>query len=203
MKQHNILIDMGHGGLDSNGKYTTAPAKMHTFPDGEVIYEGVINRQIGKKVYEILEGLKYCPIYVVQPDDSRDVSLFGRVKYINSFDPKTSIGISFHSNASTNGTARGNEIWTSIGETKSDILANFIGKEIKDSFPEIKFRQDMSDGDIDKESQFYILRKTLCPMVLIETLFFDNKEDAKLLKSSSFQNKMAETISNGIIKYLG
>jgi N-acetylmuramoyl-L-alanine amidase len=199
---YNILIDMGHGGLDSSGNYTTAPGKMHTFPDGEVIYEGVINRQIGKRVYEHLEELGYCPVYVVHPDEAKDVSLQKRVDYINFFDPDNTIGVSFHSNASAEHNARGNEIWTSVGETESDILATYIGEEIINEFPELKFRTEFSDGDLDKESQFFILRKTLCPMVLIETLFFDNREDAELLKSPVFQKRVAWRISNGIVRYL-
>ena len=198
----NILIDCGHGGIDSNGNYTTAPDKMHTFPDGSVIYEGVINRQIGKKVYENLEAESYCPSYVLFPEESIDMPLGKRVEIIDSFDPKKTIGISFHSNASKSHNARGFEIFTSVGETKSDILATCIGEKIIEEFPDNRFRKDFSDGDLDKESQFYVLRKTKCPMVLMESLFFDNLEDAKLLRSESFQNRLALSISNGIIKYL-
>ena len=43
----NIILDFGHGGIDQNGTYTTAPAKMFTFSNGEIAYEGVLNRQIG------------------------------------------------------------------------------------------------------------------------------------------------------------
>jgi N-acetylmuramoyl-L-alanine amidase len=202
MKNYNIVIDMGHGGLDSNGKYTTAPDKMFTFPDGEVICEGVINRQIGKKVFNNLSELGYCPSYIFFPEESVDMPLEERVEIINYFNPKKTIGISLHSNASLSHNARGFEIFTSKGETESDVIATYIGKEIIEEFPDDNFRSDYVDGDLDKESQFYILRKTLCPMVLIESLFFDNIEDAKLLKSESFQDRLALSISNGIIKYL-
>ncbi|MFT6125935.1 MAG: N-acetylmuramoyl-L-alanine amidase [Flavobacteriaceae bacterium] len=202
MKNYNILVDMGHGGLDSNGKYTTAPDKMFTFPNGEVICEGVINRQIGKKVFNNLSELGYCPSYIFFPEESVDMPLEERVEIINYFNPKKTIGISFHSNASLSHNARGFEIFTSKGETESDIIATYIGKEIIEEFPDDNFRPDYVDGDLDKENQFYILRKTLCPMVLIESLFFDNIEDAKLLKSESFQDRLALSISNGIIKYL-
>ena len=198
----NILIDCGHGGIDDKGNYTTAPNKMHTFPDGDVIHEGVINRQIGKKVYEYLEGKGYCPSYVLFPEESIDMPLRERVEIINSFDPKKTIGISFHSNASHFHNVRGFEIFTSVGETESDLLATCIGEEIIEEFPTNRFRKDASDGDLDKESQFYVLRKTLCPMVLIENLFFDNLEDANLLRSESFQNRLSVSISNGIIRYL-
>lgn len=202
MENFNIIIDCGHGGIDSNGKYTTAPAKMFTFPNGDVIYEGVINRQIGEKVYNFLEELGYCPSYTVFPDDATDLALSKRTDLINNFNPKNTIGVSFHSNASEQHTARGFEIWTSKGETRSDILATYIGEEIINEFPDIRFRSDFTDGDLDKESNFWVLAKTLCPMVLLENLFFDNIEDANLLRSDNFQKRLAWRIANGIIRYL-
>lgn len=37
------------------------------------------------------------------------------------------------------------------------------------------------DGDLDKEANFWIIRRTKMPAILIEHLFFDNLQDAKLL----------------------
>jgi len=39
----NIILDFGHGGIDESGKYTTK-GKKHDFGNGEVAYEGVLNR---------------------------------------------------------------------------------------------------------------------------------------------------------------
>ena len=47
----------------------------------------------------------------------------------------------------------------------------------------MKIRKDMTDGDPDKESGFYILKHTKCPAVLTENLFQDNKEDVGFLLS--------------------
>ena len=38
----NIVLDFGHGGIDINGNYTTAPNKMHKFSNGQIAYEGVV-----------------------------------------------------------------------------------------------------------------------------------------------------------------
>lgn len=38
-------------------------------------------------------------------------------------------------------------------------------------------RTDLSDGDKDKESGFYILKHTIMPAVLTENLFMDNKKN--------------------------
>lgn len=202
MKDYNIIIDCGHGGIDSNGKYTTAPNKMHKFDDGTIAYEGKLNREIGKRVGDFLMELCYNVSYTVPPSNSRDVKLSSRVTYANKFNSNDTIFVSFHSNASNSHKARGFEIFTSVGETRSDVLATYIGEEMIDEFPKLRFRTDTSDGDLDKESQFYVLRKTNCPAVLIENLFFDNRADFDLLCSVSFQKRLSWRISNGIIRYL-
>jgi len=40
-----------------------------------------------------------------------------------------------------------------------------------------------ADGDIDKESDFYILKKTNCPAVLTENLFMDTENDCRFIMS--------------------
>ena len=203
MKQFNIILDLGHGGINSKGVYTTAPSKMHQFPDTkEYSYEGVFNRQIGEKVGNYLKELGYCVIYTVEPKDATDLSLGKRVAMANTYPASSTVFISLHSNASSTHTARGFEIFTSVGETRSDVLATYIGEEIINEFPTIKYRTDYSDRDLDKESQFYVLKNTICPAVLLENLFFDNKIDFDLLRSESFQKRLSWRISQGIIRYL-
>ena len=183
---NTVVIDCGHGGVDLQGKYRTAPAKMFTFPNGEVAYEGVYNRLIGKELETLLKK-SYDVFYTVAPNNPMDLSLKNRVTITNMFPSFSTILISLHSNASSSHNARGFEVYTSVGETKSDKLAHFIGGEIQKSFPNNRFRKDMSDGDLDKESNFYVLRKSNCSAILLESLFFDNYEYFKLLKDKDFR----------------
>lgn len=202
LQNFNIVIDCGHGGIDSNGEYTTSPHKMYKHPNGYIAYEGEINRQIGKKLYTYLEELGTCPSYTIEPEDATDLSLKKRVELINNFNKYNTYCVSIHNNYYEKHTARGSEIWTSPGETKSDVLATYVGVDIQDEFPNMKFRTDFSDGDLDKEARFYILTKTNCPCILIEVAFFDNKYDIELLKSETFQKRYAWRIATGIIRYL-
>lgn len=79
--------------------------------------------------------------------------------------------------------ARGWEAWTSAGQTKADKLADSLYAAAGRLLPGVKIRKDMTDGDPDKESRFYILKHTKCPAVLTENLFQDNKEDVDFLLS--------------------
>lgn len=197
-----VIIDCGHGGINSNGVYTTSPNKMYIFDNGVEALEGVLNREIGAKVGKELERKGIKIQYTVDPKDATDVSLGSRVRFANTFDSNNTVFVSLHSNASSSHNARGFEVWTSKGETNSDKLATLIATEIKDEFPDIRYREDYSDGDIDKESQFYVLKNTKCVAVLLENLFFDNVYDFELLRSQCFQNRLSKRISNGIIRYL-
>lgn len=198
----NIILDAGHGGLDTNGNYTTAPSKMFKFSDGEIAYEGVLNRKITQQVANLLGAhWDLNTIFTVRPDDSRDLSLAYRVQVANKQTPATTLFISIHCNA---GGGTGFEIYTTKGTTKSDKLAEDIANEVESVYEEfnLRLRYDFSDGDKDKESDFYVLRKTKCPAVLLECGFFDNRKDYDLLKTEAFQNKLAHRIYLGILKYI-
>lgn len=197
MKKSNYLwlLDAGHGGMH-NGKYTTAPAKMHTYPDGTVIYEGVINRAIALLVYKELErlGIDFALVY----DDVEDTSLPRRVTIADNVyrKDKRAVFLSIHSNA---GGGSGFEIFTSPGQSKSDKIANIFCETYQKHFPKTPFRSDKADGDADKEADFYVLRKTDCPAVLVENLFFDNRKEAEYLLSKEGQLAIANCIVQCIV----
>lgn len=199
----NVVLDFGHGGIDSDGKYTTAPSKMFKFEDGVVAYEGKINREIGKKVYDNFRA--ECNLNVVctvEASDSTDLSLYNRVKKANSYPYKETVFVSIHCNA---GKGTGYEIFTSIGQTSSDKLAEEITNAVKPFYKKHKLpiRTDMRDGDQDKESNFYVLKKTKGTAVLIECGFFDNRSDFDLLSKDCFQAGLAKLIYKGIMNYIG
>lgn len=201
----NVILDFGHGGIDSNGNYTTSPNKMHTFADGVTAYEGVLNRQIGGHVYTCLRAHPELNVVcTVKEDDPRDLSLSWRVRVANSFPPESTIFVSIHCNASPNHNASGFEIFTTKGVTKSDELATTIGEAVQHSLDkfDLRFRKDFSDGDLDKEADFYVLRKTKCPAVLLECGFFDFRPDYELLKDPLFQGDLGSFIYTGIISYI-
>ena len=104
--------------------------------------------------------------------------------------------ISIHVNASTNdgswGKAKGWSIFTSKGKTKSDDYATIIFNEAKAELGnECKMRTDMSDGDVDWEENFYILKNSACPAVLSENLFMDNKDECMFLLTDEAVERIA------------
>lgn len=90
--------------------------------------------------------------------------------------------------------ARGYSVYTTKGKTNSDILAEILMKQFKASFPELKARTDMSDGDLDTEENFTVIVKTNCPSVLIEWNFQDNHEDVEILMSNVYNARLVEAL---------
>ena len=195
MKKLKVIIDNGHG--------CNTPGKRS--PDGSLL-EWKYTREIAMRVMVELIAHGVDAERIVKEDI--DISLPERCRRANKIYKDSngnSILVSIHLNAAGNGewmNAHGWEIWTSVGQTKSDILADHIAIAAAKELPGVKIRTDMSDGDVDKESGFYILKNTLCPAVLTENLFQDNKIEVGFLLSEEGKQKIVDLHVNGILDYL-
>lgn len=193
-----ILIDNGHG-VDTAGKRS---------PDGS-LREYKYAREIAEKVVSELKKRGFDAERIVTEEN--DISLSERCRRINSIcdrvGTKNAILVSVHCNAAGNGSqwmnARGWEAWTSVGQTKADRLANFLYRAAAEVLPaNTKIREDLTDGDPDKEGHLYILKHTKCPAVLTENLFQDNREDVAFLLSEAGKETIVRLHVKGIINYI-
>lgn len=189
-----VLIDNGHGS-NTLGKRS---------PDGR-LREYAYTREIAQRLEMELRKRGIDVERIVK--EEIDVPLAERCRRANEYKASEAILISIHCNAAGNGSdwmqARGWEAWTSIGKTKADKLATSLYEAAEECLPGMKIRKDMSDGDPDKESGFYILRNTKCPAVLTENLFQDNREDVDFLLSEAGKRAIVNLHVKGICKYLG
>lgn len=184
MARKMYLLSPGHGGKDPGA----------VAADGT--READIVLSVGRKVQGILLALGY---YAPMTRE-RDVypTLEGRVQMEHQLKPRAFI--SLHCNAAPR-QVKGVEIWTSVGETSADPLATEIFRSVKRAFPVRNYRTDQSDGDPDKEKNFYVLRKTRCPAVLLEMGFISNADECFWLKDDDTQNRMALAIVEGILSW--
>ena len=186
-------LDFGHGGYDSG-----AVGENGT-------YEKNINMSVG---FKIAYYLKSAGINVCYTRDSDKVSwpsnlsqdLVKRMQIANSYNPD--VFISIHCN-SFSANSKGFEIFTTPGQNNSDILATKIHSRVKFAFSDLVYRQDISDGDVDKEANFYVIKNSIVPASLIEMLFISNPDEEKMLNNLEFQDKMAFAIAQGIGDYFG
>lgn len=188
-----VILDNGHGGV-INGVYQTAGKRS---PDWElgVLYEGEFNRWIVNKIAINLDN-QNIPYHILVPENE-DISLKERVKRVQDIykKDKNIWLLSIHANA---GGGTGIEAFTTIGKTKSDEFAEIILTNVESDLSEMKMRFDKSDGDKDKESDFYIIKNVSCPAVLYEAGFMDNKNDYKLLFDECFQQRTVDSLTKSI-----
>jgi N-acetylmuramoyl-L-alanine amidase len=181
MNKFIYCIDAGHGGM-IDGEYVTAPSKMYTFDDGFVIHEGVQNRIIARKLCDMLAEANVEHVFLTNTEE--DMPLKERVNRVDQIHAETGKAflISIHLNA---GGGKGFEVFTSIGQTESDRLADFFYTSFEEGYKDVGLpgRRDLTDGDNDKEAQFYVLRKSDCPAILTENGFMDNRKEAEWLCS--------------------
>lgn len=212
-----VLIDNGHGS-DTPGKRS---------PDGR-LREYAWARKVARLIADKLKALGYDARILV-PEEN-DISLSERCRRANAVYSESKargedcILVSIHANAAgADGrwkTAGGWCVYTSPGQTQSDILAtelwNAAGEWLApyiERFPLLQakgeydgrqrpLRADWSDGDPDYEARFYILVHTLCAAVLTESLFQDNKADVDFLLSREGINAIVRLHADGIINYI-
>lgn len=207
-----ILIDNGHG-KDTKGKHSP-----ELKDSGVNVWEGLVEdgrfkewkytREIAKDIVAVLKDYGYDARLLVKEEE--DISLGERCRrtnyYCARYGEDNVILVSVHANAAGNSTQWMNgcgwEAYTTVGKTKADALAEHLYKRAEQNFEKRKIRKDHSDGDSDKESNFYILKNTRCPAVLTENFFYDNKDDLEYLASDEGMHKVVRTHVEGILDYI-
>lgn len=191
-----VLIDPGHG-IDTPGKRS---------PDGK-FREYLWNRQVADMILDRLTILGIDASLVVT--ETNDIPLSTRVQRVNrvcnQVGASNVILVSIHANAAGNGgwmNAKGWSCFTSKGNTRSDMIAEYLYDAFEKEFSDRKIRKDLSDGDRDWEENFYILVKSRCPAVLLENFFYDNQEECAFLLKDETKERVACAAALGITRYL-
>lgn len=191
MQQRIIpLLDNGHG-QNTSGK------RSPVWADGSQLFEWEFNRDIVRRIAAKLDDLAIR--YEILTPERNDVSLQERCRRANEYQQRYNncVLFSIHGNA---GGGTGWECYTCKGTTKADETATMLYEEAEKEFAGWKIRKDFTDGDADKEANFYILRHTVCPAVLTENFFFDNEKDCKFMLSEDGRERIAKIHINVIKK---
>lgn len=186
------LFDNGHGGI-IDGVYQTAGKRSPIWSDGTQLFEGEFNRAIVKRLVKMCNEAGIDCINLV--DTEEDVSLSSRTNKANEIyreSEKPCIYVSVHANGFSDESANGWEVYTSIGQTKSDSIAEVLYEKAKAEFPEHRMRKDTRDNDNDKEANFWVLQNTAMSAILSENFFMTNEEECRLLMSEEGRDRIAK-----------
>jgi N-acetylmuramoyl-L-alanine amidase len=167
-----IVIDAGHGGRD-----------FGTQIDGKL--ESKIVESIAKKI-KLLNSKNEIEIILLRDNDSF-IGLKERVDAINKINPD--LLISLHVNSSNNKEENG-----AIAYIFSE--NEFYKKSIKSA--EI-LKNTFNKGEV-KNGNFFIIKNSNCPAVLLELGYLSNENDKEYLTSENGKNEIANKIFNYLNK---
>jgi len=172
-----VIIDPGHGGKDSGA-----------IGIGGVLEKDVI-LPISKRITEVLErnGIQV----IMTRDSDYFVTLPGRVTMAEQANADVFVSIHANSAGANRPEVSGLETYHYDSGLR---LAQIVHSKILQSL-------NVRDRKVRK-ARFYVLRKTSMPSILVETGFLTGRDDAAKLRTSAYQNQMADAIAQGILQYL-
>jgi N-acetylmuramoyl-L-alanine amidase len=190
-----VILDNGHGGVINN-VYQTAGKRSPKWSKG-VLFEGMFNRWVVNRIIEQLDR-KQIPYYHICPEitDTTLETRKNRANKVYTANKNTYI-LSIHANA---GGGKGIEGYTTKGITKSDNIGEVFLTNLETDLVGQKMRFDYSDGDKDKESNFYILRKPLAPAFLLECGFMDHETDYNNLWDEGYLTTLVNSLVKSVEK---
>jgi N-acetylmuramoyl-L-alanine amidase len=184
-----IVLDPGHGGRDRGTKAQNpyCEEKKITLTTARLVKKYLI--QLGYRV-------------VMTRDSDADLTLAQRVEIATQAD--ADLFVSIHFNSARNQTVSGVEVFFSEslpsggGAAVSRIPS---ARRLADSVLKRLIERTGAASRGVKRGNFYVIRETTMPSILIEGGFISNQDEREQLRTKEFQDKIARGIADGIDAY--
>jgi len=191
VNENCIVIDAGHGGDDPgkigiNGTLEKdinliIAHKLKTLLESQG-YEVVMTRSTGEGLYQ--PGTRNMKVEDMQK----------RCGIITEAMPIFTVSI--HQNSYPQEYVKGAQVFY-FGQSKE---GEELAKKIQNS---LVAHLDPENHRVEKANEsYYLLKKTPTPTVIVECGFLSNREEAELLKTEDYQDKVAWAVMMGILQYL-
>ncbi len=210
-----IVIDPGHNYGGDNGATSTH--------NGVTYIERDLNMQVSLKLKDELEKKGFTVVLTRNPEDRETIavseSLRKRVDLANKL--QADFFISIHQNSYTDSSVRGFEVYysdalpESRGVISSDGLEYSLNSLRTSETEKVKLSKKIGSSIVSsvtsemglknrglKNKDFYVVKNTTMPSLLVECGFISNPDEAKNLANEQKQQKMAEIIAREIGKNL-
>ncbi len=218
-----IAVDAGHGGEDPGASGASGTReKTITLQIAKKLAEA-INKEKGMKAVLIRKGDYYvalrkrfkkarenrADLFVsIHADAFKDPKVHGMSVYILSKKGATSEAAKWLAQSENNSDLVGGVVL----EDKDNVLAKVLldlsqnasmeasYKAAKKVLTALKFIEKPHKKNVERAS-FVVLKSPDVPSMLIETAYISNPKEEKRLKTKKFQQKLAESIKDGIKQY--
>lgn len=186
MYLRKLLIDPGHTGVGDPGA------------TGHGLREADLNLDIGLRLYHLLDGVPGLQVRLTRDANrnlvepyAQSTDLMARVDMANGWG--ADLFLSLHINAAENQNAHGYETWVYVNASaESRRFAAIVHKHLK-----VHWRIDRGIKDTP---DFWVLKHTKMPAVLVENGFITNRGDAERLADDAFRQGLAESIRDAIFE---
>ncbi len=188
---YTVIIDAGHGGVDCGVVGVNSGVK-----------ESDLNLEVAKELQEVFDGLNVNTVLTRSSEaglygtkssgfKKRDMQKRKEIIEQNEHD----IVISLHMNYYSLPSRRGAQTFYYSKDKNDDKLAKSVQSALN-GMPSASRSCDALYGD------YYILKCSKSPSVIIECGFLSNPEDEALLLTKEYRKELAESIASGTIAYL-
>ena len=185
-----VIIDAGHGGSD--------PGKIGITKT----LEKEINLEIAFYLKELLENQDIQVILTREKDEALSQGfetgklsdMKERINIIQRNHPDTVISI--HQNSYSDPEILGAQCFYYADSIPGKTLASYIQEQIISSTKQTKIRE------IKPNSDYYLLKHSASPTIIVECGFLSNPTEEQLLSDKEYQRNMAWAIHLGVLKYL-
>ena len=186
-----VVIDSGHGGNDP-GKIGVSGQK-----------EKDINLQIAKKLKAYLEAANVAVVMTRESDtglykesDShkKSADMKKRCQIIDEAEPI--LAVSIHQNSYPDPAIKGAQVFYYTSSVEGKQLAKRLQERLVKGLDPQNHRQEKANDS------YYLLKKTACPIVIVECGFLSNPQEEALLTDSVYQERVAWNIFMGIMQEL-
>lgn len=191
-REHRIVIDAGHGGIDGGATSCTGVLESH------------LNLEIALRLEDMFHLLGYDTVMIRRTDESiytqgntiaaQKVSdLKERVRIAN--ETEDAILISLHQNTYSDSRYRGAQIFYA-DEDDSKKMAQALQQNL------ISILNPGSQRKCKPAKGVYLMEHISCPGILIECGFLTNPEEEALLRSDGYQTNLCGVIAATLSSYL-
>lgn len=190
-KQCVVVIDAGHGGMD--------PGKVGV--NGTL--EKEINLAMAEKLKQLLEQNDITVVMTRTDDDGlyqendankKRADMQARVRILQEMAPV--LAVSIHQNSFTDNSSRGAQVFYYQGSEQGKLAADMIQEAMRRAIADGNHRMAKANAD------YYMLKKSPCPLVIVECGFLSNPEEEALLRTESYQRKVAWAIHLGVMEWI-
>ncbi len=196
-QDYTIVLDAGHGGEDGGASSTSGELEKEI---NLAITMSLRDLLVANGVHVVLTRSEDILLYDKTVDyrgKKKALDLAARRKIAE--ETPNAIFISIHMNAFPQTQYKGLQVWYSTNNSSSLTLAQSVQQFTADQLqPENNRRVKAATSSI------YLLHHLTCPAILVECGFLSNPEEASLLASEEYQNKLAFllflAISDGMMK---